>query len=60
LRRGIQYLTQYCSAKGYRAIDVLSDVASGLNTEQGGLLKIFNLRSPQADVVVVTYKNRLI
>jgi len=34
LERQIQYLTQYCSAKGCRVIDVLSDVASGLNTER--------------------------
>jgi len=42
IKRQIQYLTQYCSAKGYRVIDVLSDVASGLDTEWRGLLKLFN------------------
>jgi len=48
LERQIQYLTQYCSAKGYRVVDVLSDVASGLNTERRGLPKLFQLRSRQA------------
>ena len=31
LERQIEYLTQYSSAKGYRIVDVLSDVASSLN-----------------------------
>ena len=31
LEKQIQYLTQYCSAKGYKVVDVISDVASGLN-----------------------------
>jgi len=60
LERQIQYLTQYCSAKGYRVVDVLSDVASGLNTERRGLLKLFNyVVNRQIDVVVVTYRDRL-
>ena len=42
LERQIQYLTQYCTAKGYRVADVLSDVASGLNTSRRGLLKPFD------------------
>jgi len=60
LERQIQHLTQYCSAKGYRVIDVLNDVASGLNTERRGLLKLVNyVVNRQVDVVVVTYKDRL-
>ncbi len=60
LERQIQYLTQYRSAKGYRVIDVLSDVASGLRTNRKGLLKLFNyVVNRQADVVVITYKDRL-
>jgi len=31
LERQIQYLTQHCSAEGYRVVDVLSDDARGLN-----------------------------
>jgi len=60
LERQVQYLTQYCLAKGYKVVDVLSDVASGLNTERRGLLKLFNyVVNRQIDVVVVTYKDRL-
>ena len=60
LERQIEHLTQYCSAKGYKVIDVLSDVASGLKTNRKGLLKLFNyVVNRQVDVVVVTYKDRL-
>jgi len=60
LERQVEYLTQYCSARGYRVVDVLSDVASGLNTNRKGLLKLFNyVVDRQVDVVVVTYKDRL-
>jgi len=60
LERQIQYLTQYCTAKGYRVVDVLSDVASGLNTDRKGLLKLFNyVANRQVDVVVVAYRDRL-
>jgi len=60
LERQIQYLTQYCTAKGYRVVDILSDTASGLNTGRRGLLKLFNyVVNRQVDVVVVTYRDRL-
>ena len=60
LERQIEYLTQYCSSKGYKVVDVLSDVASGLKTDRRGLLKLFNyVINRQVDVVVVTYRDRL-
>jgi excisionase family DNA binding protein len=60
LERQIEYLTQYCSSKGYKVVDVLSDVASGLKTDRNGLLKLFNnVINRQVDVVVVTYRDRL-
>jgi len=60
LKRQIDYLTQYCMAKGYKVVDVLSDVASGLNTERKGLLKLFDyVVNRKIDVVVITYKDRL-
>ncbi len=60
LERQIRYLTQFCSAKGYKVVDVLSDVASGLKTDRRGLLKLFNyVVNRQVDVVVITYKDRL-
>ena len=60
LERQVEYLTQYCSSKGYRVTDVLSDIASGLKTDRKGLLKLFNyVINRQVDVVVVTYRDRL-
>ena len=60
LERQIQYLTQYCSTKGYKVVTVLSDVASGLKTNRRGLMKLLNyVVNRQVDVVVVTYKDRL-
>jgi excisionase family DNA binding protein len=60
LERQVEYLTQYCSSKGYRVVDVLSDVGSGLKTDRKGLLKLFNyVINRQVDVVVVTYRDRL-
>jgi len=60
LERQVEYLTQYCSSKEYRVVDVLSDVASGLKTDRRGLLKLFNyVINRQVDVVVVTYRDRL-
>ena len=60
LERQAEYLIQYCSSKGYRAVDVLSDAASGLKTDRKRLLKLFDyVINRQVDVVVVTYRNRL-
>jgi len=60
LERQIQYLTQYCSAKGYRVVGILSDVASGLKTNRRGLYKLFkHVVNKEVDVLVVTYKDRL-
>ncbi len=60
LERQVQYLTQYCSAKGYRVVDVLSDVASDLKTNRRGLMKLFNyVVNKQEDFIVITCKYRL-
>ena len=60
LKRQIDYLTQYCTAKGYKVVDVLSDVASGLNTSRKGLLKLFDyVVNRKVDAIVITYKDRL-
>ena len=34
LERQVQYLKQYCSSKGYKVVDVLSDIASGLRADR--------------------------
>ena len=64
LERQAQYLTEYCASKGckegYKVINVLSDVASGLKTDRKGLLKLFNYAvNKQVDAVVVTHRDRL-
>ncbi len=60
LERQIEYLIQYCMAKGYKVIGVLRDIASGLKANRRGLLKLFSyVVNRQVDVVVVTYKDRL-
>jgi putative resolvase len=60
LERQVEYLTQYCSSKGYRVVDILSDIASGLKTDRRGLLKLFDyVVNRHVDVVVVTYRDRL-
>jgi excisionase family DNA binding protein len=56
----VQYLRQYCSSRGYKVVDVLSDVASGLKADREGLLKLLEyVTNRQVDVVVVTYRDRL-
>ena len=60
LDRQIERLRSYCSAKGYKIIEVVIDVASGLKEDRSGLLMLFDIvEKRQADVVVVEFKDRL-
>ncbi|HIQ13890.1 MAG TPA: IS607 family transposase [Thermoprotei archaeon] len=60
LDRQVERLRNYCSAKGYKVIDVVTDVASGLKEDRNGLHKIFEMvENKQVDVVVVEFKDRL-
>jgi len=60
LDRQVERLRAYCSARGYRVIDVVTDIASGLNEDRKGLLKLFDIvEKRQADVAVVEFKDRL-
>ena len=60
LERQIERLRNYCSAKGYKIVDVITDVASGLKEDRNGLHKLFNIvEKHQADVVVVEFRDRL-
>ena len=60
LDRQIERLRSYCSAKGYKVVDVITDVANGLNENRNVLQKLFNIvEKHQADVVVVEFKDRL-
>ena len=60
LERQIERLRSYCSAKGYKVIDIITDVASGLKEDRAGLQKLFDLvEKHQVDVVVIEFKDRL-
>ena len=60
LERQVSYLTSYAAARGYRVVEVLKDVASGLNTQRKGLFRLFKLVEGRGvDVVLITYKDRL-
>jgi len=60
LERQVQYLTQYCSSRGYKVVDVLSDIVSGLKADREGLMKLLDyVTNRQADIVVVAYRDRL-
>jgi Predicted site-specific integrase-resolvase len=60
LNRQVERLKAYCSARGYRVVDVVTDVASGLKEDRSGLQKLFDIvEERQADIVVVEFKDRL-
>ena len=60
LDRQVERLKMYCSARGYRVIDVITDIASGLKEDRSGLQKLFEIvEKRQADVVVVEFEDRL-
>ena len=60
LEKQINYLTNYATAKGYKVVEVLKDIASGLNAQRKGLLKLFKLvEGRSVDVVLITHKDRL-
>ncbi|MCD6196283.1 MAG: IS607 family transposase [Staphylothermus sp.] len=60
LDRQIERLRNYCSAKGYKVVDIITDVTSGLKEDRNGLQKLFDIvENHQADVVVVEFRDRL-
>ena len=60
LDRQIERLRSYCSAKGYKIIDVITDIASGLNENRSGLKKLLKyIENKQVDVVVIEFRDRL-
>jgi len=60
LERQVEYLRNYCSARGYKVTGILRDVAGGLNEKRRGLRSLFKLvEEKSVDVVVLTYKDRL-
>lgn len=60
LERQVEYLKNYCSAKGYQVARILTDISSGLNENRKGLKQLFKLvESGEVTKVVITYKDRL-
>ncbi|MCD6341129.1 MAG: IS607 family transposase [Desulfurococcales archaeon] len=60
LDRQIERLRRYRSARGYKVVDVITDVASGLKENRNGLQRLFSIvEKHQVDVVVVEFKDRL-
>ena len=60
LDRQVERLRSFCSAKGYKVVDVITDVASGLKEDRSGLQKLFRLvEAGTIDVIVVEFKDRL-
>ena len=60
LDRQVERLRTYCSARGYRVVDVITDTASGLKEDRAGLQRLFDVvEKRRADMVVVEFKDRL-
>ncbi len=60
LDRQVERLQDYCSARGYRVVATITDVASGLNENRRGLNRLFKLvMEGEIDVVTITYRDRL-
>jgi len=60
LERQKRKLVEYAKSKGYQDIEVIEDIASGLNENRKGLNKLFKLLTErQIEAVFITYKDRL-
>ncbi|HWQ17284.1 MAG TPA: IS607 family transposase [Sulfolobales archaeon] len=60
LDRQIERLRSYCSARGYIVVDIITDVASGLDENREGLKRLIEMAiNKQMDVIVVEFKDRL-
>ena len=53
-------VVDYCIEKGYAVVGFHSDVASGLNPNRRGLMKLFDaVKKGKVDVIVVEFQDRL-
>jgi putative resolvase len=60
LERQKQKLIEYAKSKSYQDIEVIEDIASGLNENRKGLNKLFKLVTErQIEAVFITHKDRL-
>jgi len=60
LERQRTRVVNYCIEKGYAVTGVYSDIASGLNPNRRGLLKLLStVKKGKVDVIVVEFQDRL-
>ncbi len=60
LKRQVEYVRQYCVAKGY-SFEIIEDIGSGINYNKNGLNTLINLIiQNKVEKVVVLYKDRLV
>ena len=58
LERQEERLLEYCKAKNYTVLEVYKEIASGINDNRRGLLKMFT-RLAEVNKIVIEYSDRL-
>ena len=60
LERQTSRVVNYCMEKGYAVVGVYSDIASGLNANRRGLMKLLTaVKKGKVDIIVVEFQDRL-
>ena len=60
LERQTSRVVNYCMEKGYAVVSVYSDIASGLNANRRGLMKLLTaVKKGKVDIIVVEFQDRL-
>ncbi len=60
LDRQVELLKKYANEKGYKIIDIITDVGSGLDENRKGLQKLLKyVANRKVDVMLITYRDRL-
>jgi len=57
LERQVERLTQYCTVRGYQVVQVVKEIASGVNDSRPKLLAL--LKDQQTTRIIVEHKDRL-
>jgi putative resolvase len=61
LDRQIEVLREYATKNNLQIVEVITDIASGLNTKRKGLIKLFRMvENKEIDKVLLTYRDRLL
>lgn len=60
LDKQVEHLKNYCTARGYHVVKVITDISSALDEDREGLKELFKLvESGEITKVVITSKDRL-